>query len=433
MTQQGAYWLNSIPQHWKIARLKDVVSCNDEALSDSTPPQSIINYVEISDVNEASGITNISQMPFYDAPSRARRITQKGDVIISTVRTYLKAIARIEKEELIVSTGFAVLRPKRGILSRYLHYTVLGHSMIEEIIKESMGVSYPSIQTGSLVSLPIALPPLSEQERIARYLDEKVANINKSICMKQKEIQLLDELKQSRISEVVSSGMVRNVPMKDSGIPWFGEIPQHWEVKRIKDLFDLGSGLGITKADLEETGVPVISYGQIHAKYNPGTTVDERLIRYVNPSYLETDKSSLVSKGDFIFADTSEDLEGCGNCVYVDKEMQLFAGYHTVILRNKCGHENPYLAYLFQQDNWRAQIRSKVCGVKLFSITKSILQDVKVVLPPLDEQKTIVEFLNKECDSISKKSLMLDEQIKKLQLLKRALINEVVTGKKQIQ
>ncbi len=122
--------------------------------------------------------------------------------------------------------------------------------------------------------------------------------------------------------------------MKDSGVEWIDEIPEEWEVARLKQVFNFGKGLPITKEDLVDKGIPVISYGQIHAKSNTGVTVQQELIRYVPDVFRETNFDSFVSKNDFILADTSEDLLGCGNCVFVDREMELFAGYHTIILRS---------------------------------------------------------------------------------------------------
>lgn len=146
-------------------------------------------------------------------------------------------------------------------------------------------------------------------------------------------------------------------------------LPPHWKCFPLKQYFEFGKGLPITKADLIEDGEKVISYGQVHAKYNTGVHVDARLTRYVSSDYLETNKSSLCSKGDFIFADTSEDREGCGNAVYVDTETPVFAGYHTIILRSD--NNNKFLAYLFLSDGWRSQIRQRVQGIKVFSLDYS--------------------------------------------------------------
>ena len=215
--------------------------------------------------------------------------------------------------------------------------------------------------------------------------------------------------------------------MKDSGVEWIELIPANWDVFNIRHEFGFGKGLPITKEDLRDSGEPVISYGQIHSKLNNGTTIREDLIRYVDSVFLNTHSDSLVNNGDFIFADTSEDLEGCGNSIYVNSSTPLFAGYHTIILRNKANHDQRYLAYLFQCDAWRSQIRKKVTGVKLFSISQRILRTTTVVVPPFDEQQHIADFLDTECsrvDSVIEQTRASIEEYKKL---KQSVITQAVT------
>ncbi len=160
---------------------------------------------------------------------------------------------------------------------------------------------------------------------------------------------------------------------KVSGIEWIGKIPKEWEVHPFKELFKTGKGLSFTKADLVQEGFPVISYGQVHSKLNKGTRIDSELIRYVPREIVIVGDSSKVKEGDFIFADTSEDIDGCGNCVYIDKDLGIYAGYHSVIAFSKKGSNNKYISYLFLTDCWRSQIRSRVSGIKVYSISQSIL------------------------------------------------------------
>lgn len=213
--------------------------------------------------------------------------------------------------------------------------------------------------------------------------------------------------------------------MKDTGLEWIDRIPEDWSIRPLKSLFDFGKGLPITKDNLVEVGLPVISYGQIHAKWNSGVTIHEGLKRYVPNEYLETGSQSLVHKGDFIFADTSEDREGCGNCAYVDCDDTLFAGYHTIILKSLTTNNNRYLAYLFLTDAWRSQIRKRVTGVKLFSISKKILGETSVILPSASDE--IVNYLDIKASQISDLIANEQTQIEKLKAYKQSLITEVVT------
>ena len=213
--------------------------------------------------------------------------------------------------------------------------------------------------------------------------------------------------------------------MRESEVEWIGEIPATWKIVPLKSLFSFGKGLPITKENLEESGVPVISYGQIHAKWNSGVTTHSELMRFVNETYLETNPQSLVRSGDLIMADTSEDREGCGNCAYIDTEDTVFAGYHTIILRSLRETDNKYLAYLFLTDPWRSQIRKAVSGVKLFSISRRILSSVSVLVP--DNPDEIVAFLDEKCARVDTLIANVLTQIEKLKSYKQSLITEVVT------
>ena len=140
--------------------------------------------------------------------------------------------------------------------------------------------------------------------------------------------------------------MERYEVYKDSGVEWIGEIPAGWDIVPLKVLFSFGKGLPITKADLLECGEPVISYGQIHSKTNTPAHIKQELMRYVSPNYLKSHAASITRRGDFIFADTSEDVEGSGNFVFHDLDDQIFAGYHTLILRPADVSYGRYLSYL---------------------------------------------------------------------------------------
>jgi len=213
--------------------------------------------------------------------------------------------------------------------------------------------------------------------------------------------------------------------MKDSGVEWISDIPVNWDIVPLKALFSFGKGLPITKENLEESGIPVISYGQIHVKWNSGVTTHRELMRFVNESYLETNPQSLVKRGDLIMADTSEDREGCGNCAYVDTDETLFAGYHTIILRALSETDNKYLAYLFLTDPWRSQIRKAVSGVKLFSISRRILGSVSAIVP--DNADEIVAHLDEKCTQVNNLITNVHAQIEKLKAYKQSVIAEVVT------
>ncbi len=215
--------------------------------------------------------------------------------------------------------------------------------------------------------------------------------------------------------------------IRPSGIDGLN-IPTEWGYSRFRKLFTFGKGLNITKENLIEDGVPVISYGQVHSKTNTGTSINDTMIRFVSESFLKTDKQALTQKGDFIFADTSEDLNGVGNCAFIDRTCAIFAGYHSIIAHPKTKDIFPkYFAYQFLTDMWRSQIRANVMGVKVFSITQKLIRDTTVIIPDVNEQKAIADYLDTQCAKIDSVAADLEKQIDLLQKYKKSLITETVT------
>jgi type I restriction enzyme S subunit len=205
MKDSGVEWIGEIPEHWDTIPIKFIMSCNDETLPESTHPETKIQYIEISDVSENQGITSIQEIKFSDAPSRARRIVKDGDIIISTVRTYLRAIATIKepRENTVVSTGFAVLR-SRGLSQKFAKYALSANYFIERIVSESTGVSYPAISSEKLMNFRIAIPDSKSQNYISDYIDKINGKLSQLISKQERMIELLKEYKTSLITQAVT-------------------------------------------------------------------------------------------------------------------------------------------------------------------------------------------------------------------------------------
>ena len=214
---------------------------------------------------------------------------------------------------------------------------------------------------------------------------------------------------------------------RNSGIEWLGDIPNHWDVKKFRFLFSFGRGLGITKANLLDEGVPCINYGEVHSKYGFEVVPEKHPLKCVAPDYLETGVSSLLNNGDFVFADTSEDVEGSGNFSHLNSDTPTFAGYHTVIARPISDNSSRYIAYLFDSLRYRYQIRKAVSGVKVFSITQEILKNCYLWLPPIKEQNHIVRFLDHKTQQIDQLIAKKQTLIDKLNEQRIALITHAVT------
>ncbi|HEL1557960.1 TPA: restriction endonuclease subunit S [Streptococcus suis] len=217
--------------------------------------------------------------------------------------------------------------------------------------------------------------------------------------------------------------------MKDSGIKWIGEVPEEWGITKFKYFLDTNKGLTITKENLIEDGIPVINYGQIHSKYGKSVSTDRDELPQVSANYLKFEQS-LLKPGDFVFADTSEDIDGSGNfSTRIDDNGELFAGYHTIKakLKNALEHDFRYFMHYFDSLAFRKQVQNRVSGIKVYSITQSILQETCLILPSLYEQNQIADFLDKKVAQLDKVKSLLEEQIKTLEGYRQSLIYETVT------
>lgn len=215
---------------------------------------------------------------------------------------------------------------------------------------------------------------------------------------------------------------------KDSGIEWIGEIPEHWKIQRLKYAFDLGTGLSITKENLIEKGVPCVNYGEIHSKYGFEVDINKHNLKCVDVNYLNTSKKALMNQGEFIFADTSEDIEGSGNFTHIKSNGDIFAGYHTITARPIKKSNSLYFAFLFDSIDFRTQIRNSVKGIKVFSITQGILKDTCIWHPPFEEQTQIANYLDHKTTQIDTLIAKKQQFISLLQEERTAVINQAVTN-----
>jgi type I restriction enzyme, S subunit len=192
-----------VPSHWRTCRLKDVARFIDDALSETTDPEFEFRYIDIGNVSSAGHILGEDRVLFAEAPSRARRRVKPGDSILSTVRTYLRAVALIEPptDDLIVSTGFAVLRPEPLVEPAFLWRVLQSEFFIQSVVANSDGVSYPAISPDDLMALPFWYPPnISEQRQLVGLANEKTELVDALLNSISEEARILSEYRRAVIS-----------------------------------------------------------------------------------------------------------------------------------------------------------------------------------------------------------------------------------------
>ncbi|EIV3803731.1 TPA: restriction endonuclease subunit S [Klebsiella aerogenes] len=214
---------------------------------------------------------------------------------------------------------------------------------------------------------------------------------------------------------------------KDSGVEWLEAIPEHWKLSKLRYKFVFGKGLTITKEHLQDEGIPCVNYGEVHSKYGFEVDPEIHTLKCVSDKYLKDNSNSLLAKGDLVFADTSEDIDGSGNFTQLVSDTVTFAGYHTIIARPFERENSRFYAYLLDCKELRSQVRHAVKGVKVFSITQAILRNLSIWLPSKDEQVQIAAFLDHETAKIDN---LIEKQQQLIELLKekrQAVISHAVT------
>ncbi len=205
MKDSGVEWLGEVPEHWDVAPLKFVSTYNDDSLSETTDKDYQIEYIDIGSVSAVNGVEKTEIFTFANAPSRARRKLQAGDVIVSTVRTYLEAIAVIDSENnnLVASTGFCVVRPTK-VKDNFAGFALRTRFFIAEVISRSTGISYPAINSSDLVNIKIAYPREQEQEDINQFVKNQCLIFDSLTEKATNAISLMKERKTALISAAVT-------------------------------------------------------------------------------------------------------------------------------------------------------------------------------------------------------------------------------------
>jgi len=425
----GVEWIGKVPEHWEVKPLKTVVSYNDDCLPDSVSPDTEIWYVDISSVSHDHGIATAEKMQFGDAPSRARRKAKVGDVVISTVRTYLKAVASVDESQAdcVYSTGFAVLRSRSGHLEpEFLKWLALNELMIQAIESHSEGLSYPAINASEMVNLKAVVPSLHEQSQIADILSRETTRIDALITKKTRFIELLKEKRQALITHAVTKGLDPNVKMKDSGVEWIGEVPEHWVIGRLRDFCStittgpFGTALGVS--DYVENGIPVINPSHMDG----GMCIPDSSVTVSKETATRLSFWALM-EGDLIAARRGE----LGRAAIVtSKESGWICGTGSLRLTPIPDTASTHYLYSVLQAGYaRAWLDRESVGSTMPNLNESLVGRLPVVIPPtIFEQSTLLLKLNQLEQRIESLAVKTQRSINLLKERRSAFITAAVTG-----
>ncbi|MBQ6924263.1 MAG: restriction endonuclease subunit S [Kiritimatiellae bacterium] len=425
-------YVKSLPDDWRHDRLKDVAKINQNALGASTDVDYELDYLEISNV-DGNGIVDrslIEHLRFEDAPSRARRQVVEGSTIISSVRPNLQAAAYIDEHDdgLICSTGFNVVDPDvEKLIPKYLYYCLISDGAKQYFVSTAKGVGYPAIGDKEFGAVAIPLPPRPEQERIAAFLDEKCAAVDKAIEVKRKQLESVEPQWANLLHNVTLRG-IRPSRLQKTTNAIIEKIPVGWKLKRLRYIGRCQNGIS-KDGQYFGYGFPFVTYGDVYnnmalpvvASGLVESTEEER-IRYS------------VKRGDVFFTRTSETADEVGFSSVCLKTIPdaTFAGF-VIRVRPVTEDLLPEFAQYYFRNPFVSQYFAKeMMVVTRASLSQDILKSLPVLIPPRDEQAQIAQYLGERRSYFDSLSANLRKQIETLEQYRKSLIHEYVTGVRRV-
>jgi type I restriction enzyme S subunit len=421
----GIDWIGEIPSHWEVRRVKSIFRLVAEPAHKN------------NDFELLSLYTDIGVKPRKDLAEKGNKASttdgywhvKKGDIVVNKLLAWMGAIG-VSDYNGVTSPAYDILRAYKPIESNYYHRLFRTKRCVSELRRHSRGIMDMRLRLyfDKLGNIKIPYPPLSEQQAIADYLDRKCGQIDQAVAQKQQLFALLKERKQIMIQQAVTKGLNPKALMKDSGIDWIGEIPEGWEVKRLRYIGTTQNGIS-AGAEYFGSGFPFVSYGNV---YNNKALPKE--VKGLANSSLKEQKNYSVIRGDVFFTRTSESIEeiGFASTCLTTIEKATFAGFLIRFRPKKSLLEPSFSKYYFSSVIHRNFFVKEVNLVIRASLSQELLKRLPVLLPPLPEQKAIVAHIEAESAKIDKALGLQEKQITKLKEYKQVLINSAVTGKVKV-
>lgn len=408
----GVEWLGEIPEEWELGRISSFFTERRTKVSDKDYP--------------ALSVTKLGVFPQWDNVAKSndgdnRKLVKKGDFVINS-RSDRKGSSGTAKTDGSVSLINIVLKPK-GIEPRFSEYLFKSNGFIEEFYRVGHGIVADLWTTrfDNIKNSLISLPSYDEQTKVANFLDQKTKKIDQAISLKQQQISKLEEYKQIVIQNAVTKGLNPDVPMKDSGIDWIGDIPEHWEVKKLKYIADVVLGKMICNENKGGMFLkPYLKSKNIQWLNVDISSVDEMWFTEKEMSIYKLKKDDLI---------LSEGGEVGKTCIWNDElaECYIQNSAHKVSFNETY---NPwYFLYQFFTLGKQGQFDRIVNRVSIGHLTKDKLINTSLIVPPLDEQSLIVKYIESIEKLILSNIELYEQQIESLKEYKTVLINEAVTGK----
>lgn len=436
MKSSGIDWIKDIPSSWEINKVKYLATEPGTLFLDG-------DWIE-SDVIEESGIRYLTTgnvgAGFYKEQGSGY-ISEKtfselhclnvypGDLMISRLNEPIGRSCIIPDTEsrYVVAVDNVVLRPNANYNKKFIMYGMNADGYAEHANMIARGATMSRISRSQLGQFWLAFPNIEEQQAIADFLDKECAQIDSIAADLEKQIALLQQYKKSLITETVTKGLDKSVPMKDSGVEFFGKIPAHWKVSKTKYVADISIGLVTTMTAnyVDEDGVPLIRNSNIRTNH-----IDDNGMVYLSKEFAKANIGRALHKGDIVTVHTGD----VGTSAIINESYHMSHGFATIISRLKTKTvNNQFLCWLYNSEIFKEMSIAYSTGDGRQNLNLYDFVDFYILIPTLKEQMEIVNWLNLKCTEIDNFIENKQQQLLLIQQHKKSLIYEYVTGKKRVK
>lgn len=433
----GVQWLGKIPAGWELKRLKAHLAERKEK-NDPIQTDFILSLTMHQGVIPQSEKTGGGNKPKEDL--KAYKLARPNDIVLNSMNVIVGSVG-LSKYFGVVSPVYYMLYARDDSKTNICYYNYIFQSSAFQkslgrlgtgiLIKKSevsgkLNTIRMKISMDDLNNELLPIASLSEQNSIVDFLDKKTFEIDQAIAIKEQQIALLNERKQIVIQQAVTKGLDPNVKMKDSGVDWIGEIPEHWQLSKLRYLGVTQNGIS-AGSEYFGSGYPFVSYGDVYKNRQLPLSVDG-----LAKSSIADQKNYSVLEGDVFFTRTSETVDeiGFASICYQTIEKATFAGF---LIRFRPTNANyitkEFSKYYFNAQMMRTYFVKEMNLVIRASLSQELLKNLIVLLPSIDEQKAIASYLDRQMDAINELIELKVSAIQKLKEYKTTLINDAVTGK----
>lgn len=422
MKDSGIEWIGEIPADWTLQRGKTIFA---QRLTKGNQSEILLAATQkygMLPQSEVEGVVQVKE----DADLQQFRTVHKKDFVIS-LRSFQGGFEYSQYEG-VCSPAYQVFYNTISICHNYYRLLFKSDGFIQKMNSMTVGIREgKNIQYSDFADSLIPVPPINQQQRIADYLDRKCSKIDAIIARQQEVIEKLKAYKLAVITEAVTKGLNPDVPMKDSGVEWIGEIPEHWEIRRIGSFARVTSSKRIFEESYVDEGVPFYRSKEI-TDLSKGLHVQTEIF-IPEEVFEQVNEASPAPKcGDILLTS----IGTIGNTWISDGRKFYYKDGNITQIEANDSFDSAYVEYCFSSNVVLEQYTRLAMGSTLLALTIIKIKKILVAFPPLDEQRKIVQYLKLKCSSIDAAIKNKENLITKLVDYKKSLIYEVVTGKKEV-